>query len=94
MINLNFFLFLEVFSLFTVVTFPNEYVEIIFCQNLFYFNISLSILVNVPQNLPLALELHMAHAFQVLNVLQIVEQQMEIVLQDLVCVVIICKYYF
>ena len=36
----------------------------------------------------------MAHAFQVLNVLQIVDQQMEIALQDLVCVVIICKYYF
>ena len=36
----------------------------------------------------------MEHAFQVLNVLPTAEQQMEIVLQALVFVVFISKYYY
>ena len=52
------------------------------------------LLVNVLQNQDHLLELHMEHAFQVLNVLPTAEQQMEIVLQALVFVVFISKYYY
>ena len=62
--------------------------------NVMYYNIPFSILVNVPQNQDQPLVLYMAHVFQVLNVLLIVEQLMEIVLQALVFVVFISKYYY
>ena len=62
--------------------------------NVMYYNIPFSILVNVPQNQDQPLGLYMAHVFQVLNVLLIVEQLMEIVLQALVFVVFISKSYF
>ena len=62
---------------------------------LYFYAISLfSLSVHVHQNQDHPLELHMVHAFQVLNVLPTVEQQMEIVLQALVFVVFISEYCY
>ena len=62
---------------------------------LYFYAISLfSLSVHVHQNQDHPLELHMVHAFQVLNVLPTVEQQMEIVLQALVFVVFISEYWY